>query len=70
MKGREVDDEAMFEKRYGEYVRENKNIVHEYRARGLLVEVDTSKGMKDSWEKLLTKLEKDIKWTEVIGKNI
>ena len=66
LEGREADDEAMFEKRYEEYVQENEGIVREYRERGLLVEVDTSKGMEESWEKLYNRLEKDIKWMEVI----
>jgi len=52
LKGREADDEAMFEKRYKEYVQENEEIVREYRERGLLVEVDTHKGTEESWEKL------------------
>lgn len=42
----------MFEKRYKEYVQENEETVREYRERGLLVEVDTGKGMEESWEKL------------------
>ena len=67
MKGREADDEAMFEKRYEEYVQENEEIVREYRERGLLVEVDTGKGMEVSWEKLYSRLEKDVKWKNVIG---
>jgi len=66
LEGREADDEAMFEKRYEEYVQENEDIVREYRERGLLVEVDTSKGTEESWEKLYNRLEKDIKWMEVI----
>ena len=66
MEGREADDEAMFEKRYEEYVQENEDIVREYRERGLLVEVDTGKGMEESWEKLCNRLEKDIKWMDVI----
>ena len=41
MEGQEADDEAMFEKRYKEYIQENK-IVREYRERMLLVEVDTA----------------------------
>jgi len=66
LEGREADDEAMFEKRYEEYVQENEDIVREYRERGLLVEVDTSKGTEESWRKLYNRLEKDIKWMEVI----
>lgn len=66
LEGREADDEAMFEKRYEEYVQENEGIVREYRERELLVEVDTSKETEESWEKLYNRLEKDIKWTEVI----
>jgi adenylate kinase family enzyme len=56
----------MFEKRYEEYVRENKDIIREYQERGLLVEVDTSKGTEESWKKLYNGLEKDIKWIDVI----
>lgn len=66
LEGREADDEAMFEKRYEEYVQENEGIVREYRERELLVEVDTSKETEESWEKLYNRLEKDIKWKEVI----
>jgi hypothetical protein len=32
------------------------------------VEVDTGKGVEESWEKLFTRLEKDVKWTDVIRK--
>lgn len=67
LEGREADDEAMFEKRYEEYVQENEEIVREYRERGLLVEVDTGKGTEVSWEKLYNKLEKDLKWKNIIG---
>ena len=70
MEGREADDEAMFEKRYKEYMQENEEIVRKYRERRLLVEVDTGKGMEESWEKLYTRLEKDVKWTDVIGKKV
>jgi adenylate kinase family enzyme len=70
LEGREADDEAMFEKRYKEYMEENEEIVREYRERGLLVEVDTGKGMEESWEKLYNRLEKDVKWTDVIGKKV
>jgi adenylate kinase family enzyme len=66
LKGREADDEAMFEKRYEEYVQENEDIVREYEERGLLVEVDTGKGTEESWEKLYHRLEKDIKWIDRI----
>jgi adenylate kinase family enzyme len=65
----EADDEAMFEKRYEEYMQENEDIVREYRERGLVVEVDTGKGTEESWEKLYNRLEKDVKWTDVIGKS-
>jgi UMP-CMP kinase len=68
LEGREADDEAMFEKRYKEYAQENEDIVREYRERGLLVEVDTGKRTEESWEKLYNRLEKDVKWTDVIGK--
>jgi adenylate kinase family enzyme len=70
LEGREADDEAMFEKRYKEYVQENEEIVREYRERGLLVEVDTGKGMEESWENLFTRLEKDVKWADAIGKSV
>jgi len=66
LEGREADNEVMFEKRYEEYVQENKDIVREYQERGLLVEVDTSKRTEESWEKLYNRLEKDIKWMDVI----
>lgn len=66
LEGREADDEAMFEKRYKEYVQENEEIICEYRERGLLVEVDTSTETQESWEKLCTRLEKDIKWIEAV----
>jgi UMP-CMP kinase len=68
LEGREADDEAMFEKRYEEYVQQNEEIVREYRERGLLVEVDTGKGTEESSEKLYNRLEKDVKWTDVIGR--
>jgi adenylate kinase family enzyme len=58
----------MFKKQYKEYMQENKEIVREYQERGLLVEVDTGKGIEESWEKLFSRLEKDVKWTDVIGK--
>lgn len=58
----------MFEKRYEEYVQQNEEIVREYRERGLLVEVDTGKGTEESSEKLYNRLEKDVKWTDVIGR--
>jgi len=70
LEGREADDEAMFEKRYKEYVQENEEIAREYRERGLLVEVDTGNGMEESWEELFTRLGKDSKWTDVIGKSV
>jgi len=66
LKGREADDEAMFEKRYAEYVRENEDILREYQGRGLLVEVDTGTATEESWEMLYNRLEKDSKWTDVI----
>ena len=55
----------MFEKRYEEYVKENEDIVREYRERGLLVEIDTGKGTEESWENLYNRLEKDIKWMDI-----
>jgi hypothetical protein len=67
LEGREADDEAMFEKRYKEYMQENEDIIREYRERGLLVEVDTGKGTEESWEKLCNRLAKDIEWTDAIG---
>lgn len=56
----------MFEKRYEEYVRENKDIVREYRERGLLVEIDTSKGTEESWAMLNSRLAKESKWIGAI----
>jgi len=66
LKGREADDEALFEKRYVEFTRENEDIVREYRKRGLLVEVDTSKRTGESQETLYARLEKDTKWMSII----
>lgn len=60
----------MFKKRYKEYMQENEEIVREYRERGLLMEVNINKGMKESWKKLFTRLEKDVKWTGVIKKKV
>ena len=60
---------SMFEKQYEEYMQENEDLILEYRERGLLVEVDTGKGTEESWEKLYNRLEKDIKWTDVIRKS-
>ncbi len=34
------------------------------------MEVDTSKGIEESWEKLYTRLEKDIRWTDIIKKKV
>jgi adenylate kinase family enzyme len=68
--GQEADDEAMFEKRYEEYVQENEEIARQYRERGLLVAVDTGKGTEELWEKLYDRLEKDIKWTDIIGERV
>ena len=48
-------------------MQENEQIVREYRERGLLVEVDTSKRTEESWEKLYDRLEKDVKWMDIIG---
>jgi adenylate kinase family enzyme len=61
LEGQEADNEAIFEKRYKEYMQENKKIVREYQERGLLIEIDTGKGIKESWEKLYTRLKKDVK---------
>ncbi|OJD27055.1 hypothetical protein ACJ73_01561 [Blastomyces percursus] len=52
LEGREADDEAMFEKRYSEYVLENDGIVSAYKQRGLLVGVDTGVGLEDAWKRL------------------
>jgi adenylate kinase family enzyme len=70
LEGREADNEVMFEKRYKEYVQENEEIVREYQERGILVEVDTGKEIKESWEKLYPRLEKDVRWTDVIEKKV
>ena len=42
--GRETDDEAMFEKRYEEYVQENGVIISQYTGRGLLFEIGIDMG--------------------------
>jgi hypothetical protein len=31
------------------------------------VEVDTGKGTEESWAKVYDRLEKDVKWTDIIG---
>jgi adenylate kinase family enzyme len=67
---READDEAIFKKQYKEYMQENKKIVRKYQERGLLMEVDTSKGIEESWKKLYTRLEKDVRWTDIIEKKV
>ncbi|RMZ77156.1 hypothetical protein DV737_g4495, partial [Chaetothyriales sp. CBS 132003] len=65
--GREADDEAMFEKRYEEFVRENDDLVREYRQQGLLVEIDTGKRTEEeSWEELSSRLEKDSRWVKAV----
>lgn len=66
LEGREADDEAMFEKRYKEYMQENEDIVRQYRERGLLIEVDTSTVTEESRERLYNRLQKDTKWTDVV----
>jgi hypothetical protein len=34
------------------------------------VEVNTNKGMEKPWEKLYTRLEKDVKWTGIIKERV
>lgn len=65
LKGRESDDETLFEKRYEEYVRENEDIVCYYRQLGILVEIDTSRSVEESWGKLSDAL-KEIKWRDIL----
>ena len=48
-------------------MQENEEIVREYRERGHLVEVDTGKGTEESWAKVYDRLEKGVKWTDIIG---
>ena len=47
-------------------MQENEEIVREYRERGHLVEVDTGKGTEESWAKVYDRLEKGVKWTDII----
>ena len=66
LKGRETDDEAMFEKRYGEYVQENEGIAREYLERGLLVKVDVSKGQQEALQELWSTLKEDRRWNDAV----
>ncbi|OBT71263.1 hypothetical protein VF21_09929 [Pseudogymnoascus sp. 05NY08] len=67
LEGRETDDEAMFEKRYQEYVKENGAIISQYAGRGLLLEIGTGMGAEESREELCKKLDKNDKWSKIIG---
>jgi adenylate kinase family enzyme len=63
---RAADDEAMFEKRYEEYLRENAEIEEGYLERGYMVEADTRSGTDGSLKKLCDKLRENEKWMAVI----
>lgn len=67
LEGRETDDEAMFEKRYQEYVKQNGAIISQYAGRGLLLEIGTGMGAEESREELCQKLDKNDKWSKIIG---
>lgn len=66
LKGREADDEAMFEKRYEEYLRQNAEIEGEYMDRGCMMVVDTSSKTDQSLRKLCEALRENEKWMDVI----
>lgn len=57
----------MFEKRYQEYVKENGAIISQYAGRGLLLEVGTGMEAEESREELCKKLDKNDKWSKIIG---
>lgn len=57
----------MFEKRYQEYVQENGVIISQYAGRGLLLEIGTGMGAEESQEELCKKLDKNDKWSKIIG---
>ncbi|KAI9896022.1 hypothetical protein N3K66_009091 [Trichothecium roseum] len=65
LEGRQTDDATMFEKRHGEFLRENEAIVHEYRERKLLIELDTSSKTDESYARLCNRLGGDIRWAKV-----
>ncbi|KFY03038.1 hypothetical protein V490_00332 [Pseudogymnoascus sp. VKM F-3557] len=67
LEGRETDDEAMFEKRYQEYVQENEPIISQYAGKGLLLEIGTGMGAEESRKELCKKLDKNDKWSKIIG---
>ncbi|KFY26710.1 hypothetical protein V493_03911 [Pseudogymnoascus sp. VKM F-4281 (FW-2241)] len=67
LEGRETDDEAVFEKRYEEYVQENGVIISQYAGRGLLLEISTSMAAEQSREELCKRLGKNDKWSKIIG---
>ncbi|RAK97305.1 nucleoside monophosphate kinase [Aspergillus ibericus CBS 121593] len=50
------DNWVAFNVRYGHYYAENERIVEHYRARGVLVEVDTSGDFEESYDRLLDAL--------------
>jgi hypothetical protein len=57
----------MFDQRYKEYERLNKDISNGYRERGLLLEVDTGGKRDETWKKLFDLLVSDVRWNKVIG---
>jgi len=64
LKGREGDDEAMFEKRYNEFEKEKEGIVFE---EGILAKIDTGEETEYSWRELRTKIEGSEVWRELMG---
>ncbi|TAQ86794.1 hypothetical protein B7494_g4879 [Chlorociboria aeruginascens] len=66
LKGREADDQGIFEKRYKEYTMENEAITSQYREQDLLLELDTSEGLEETWERICDKLAKDDRWCGAI----
>jgi hypothetical protein len=67
LEGQETDDEAILEKRYEEYVQDNGDIISQYAGRGLVLEIGTGMGIEESREKPCKKLDKNDKWSKVIG---
>ncbi|KAH8803479.1 P-loop containing nucleoside triphosphate hydrolase protein [Xylogone sp. PMI_703] len=70
LKGREADDEPMFEKRCAEYMGRNKDIISGYRERRLLIEINTGEALEESWERLCSELSKNNRWMRVIREKI
>jgi adenylate kinase family enzyme len=62
VEGRQTDDATLFERRYGEFERENQGIAREYRERELLIELDTSRRTEESLAELCNRLRNDSKW--------